>query len=201
MKLKIWELSLCVALVLAVLWGALLEQRQQGLSEQLIRLHVLAHSDSAMEQALKNDVRDSVRAVVEPILENAASRAEAEAKLAANLTQITEAAIGAVSARGETHPVRAVLTRELFPTRAYETFTLPAGQYSALRVEIGASAGQNWWCVVFPPLCLEAAVSSEAIEAAGLDETEVALITGEGKGVEMRFWALELIAGLRERFR
>jgi len=201
MKLKIWELALCVALVLAVLWGALLDQRQQGLSDQLLRLHVLAHSDSGADQDLKNHVRDQVRAMVEPLVADAPCRVTAEDEIAQNLTAITNAATDALSNRGADLPVRAMLTRESFPTRAYTTFTLPAGLYSSLRIEIGEARGQNWWCVVFPPLCLEVAISPDAIETAGLDEAEVALITGEGRGLAMRFWTLEMIEGLRSRFR
>ena len=81
MKFKIWELSLCIALVIAVLWGALLERQQLVLSERLVRLHVVASSDGAADQDLKLYVRDRVRAEVEPLLASAANRAEAEASI------------------------------------------------------------------------------------------------------------------------
>ena len=188
MKLKIWELSLFVALVIAVLWGVLLEQRKLGLSDQLIRLHVVAHSDEAADQSTKYEVRDRVYGLVLELLEDASTRAEAEARIAAYLTEIQEAA-GA--------PVQVALTRERYPTRAYAGFTLPAGLYSSLRVEIGAAGGQNWWCVVFPPLCIEAARGPEALETMGLTEGEVALIASGDAGQQVRFRALELIDGLK----
>jgi len=200
MKWKIWELSLLMALVLALLWAALLEGRQQALAEQLIRLHVVAHTDERADQELKYYVRDRVRAEVEPLLASAASRAEAEAELAAHLPRIAEIAEEAVTAWGEVYSVRAHLTWERHPTRAYESFTLPAGLYRSLRVEIGAAVGQNWWCVVFPPLCLEAARGLTALEAAGFSEEELALVAGDVSGYAMRFRVLELISGVRGWF-
>ena len=200
MKWKLWELSLLLALILTLLWGALLERRQQELSEQLIRLHVVAHSNGATDQSLKYYVRDRVRAEVEPLLASAANRTEAETALAAHLPRLAEIAEEAVTAWGIAYPVRANLTWERYPTRAYESFTLPAGLYRSLRVEIGEAVGQNWWCVVFPPLCLEAASGSAALEVAGLSENEVALIAGGSDGYTLRFRALEVIDGMRAWF-
>jgi len=201
MKLKIWELSLLVALVVALLWGTLLDQRQQDLSDRIIRLHILAHSDEEIDQALKYFIRDEVRALVEPLVSASPDRESAELEILAHLDVIHRAAEGAVTAMGEHVPIRAVLTRESSPTRAYDTFTLPAGFYTALRIEIGEAQGQNWWCVVFPPLCLEATTGGSAFEELGLEDVEVALLTGEGNGVTMRFWVLEQIESLRARFR
>lgn len=197
MKLKIWELSLFVALVVTILWGTLLDQQQQELSARIIRLHVLAHSDDEIHQALKYQVRDEVQALVEPLLVGAPDREAAEAEIAAHLDEIQSIAEQAVEITGVSLPVRAVLTRESSPTRAYETFTLPAGLYTALRIELGEAAGQNWWCVVFPPLCLDAAISEHTFEDLGLGDVEVSLLIGEGSGIALRFWALEQIENLR----
>jgi len=200
MQLKIWELALFTALVLSVLWGALLEQQQQELSEQMIRFHVVAHSDGAADQDMKLDIRDRVRAKVEPLLAAAANRAEAEAEIEALLPTIRRIAEDAVADWGGAYTIAVSLTWERYPTRAYESFTLPAGRYRSLRVEIGEAQGQNWWCVVFPPLCIEAASGSYAMEAMGLTEGEIALITGDSHGHTVRFRALELIDGMRARF-
>ena len=201
MKLKLWELSLLVALVITLLWGALLDQRQQDLSDRIIRLHVLAHTDDDLDQTLKYHVRDEVRGMVTSLVSAAPDRASAEAEILAHLDEINSVAEAAVAAMDYHVPVRAVLTRESSPTRAYETFTLPAGFYTALRIEIGAAEGQNWWCVVFPPLCLDVATSGNAFEDLDLEDVEVALLTGESSGITMRFWALERIETLRARFR
>jgi len=197
MKIRVWELSLLVALVAAILWGALLEQRQLDLSDKLIRLHVVASSDGAADQALKYHVRDRVLGEAAALIEGAPSRAAAEARLVENLPRIEMAAQGAVSDWGHDEFVAVTLTQARYPTRAYDTFTLPAGQYRSLRVEIGQADGPNWWCVVFPPLCLEAAGGFGAIEADALSGDEIALITGEESGYQVRFWALEMIDGLR----
>ncbi|MCL2569233.1 MAG: stage II sporulation protein R [Oscillospiraceae bacterium] len=197
MKLKIWELSLFVALVVAVVWGLLLEQRQAGLAERLVRLHVVAHSDADVDQALKLDVRDRVRAEVEPLLVGVSCRAEAEAEILARLPWILEVAEGAVAEFGGEYAVRVRLHWERYPTRVYAGFALPAGWYSSLRVEIGEAEGQNWWCVVFPPLCLEAARGPVAFEAMGLSEGEVALIVGDSAGYSVRFRVLEVMDGVR----
>jgi len=201
MKLKIWELSLLAAFIVAILWAALLDQQQQNLSDNVIRLHVLAHSDDVVDQTLKYEVRDAVREVVKPLLETAQNREDAASYIAAHLDEITQAAETVLYNAGESLPIRTVLTQESSPTRAYETFTLPAGFYHALRVEIGEAEGQNWWCVVFPPLCLEAVTSDGTFEDLGLDDMEVALITETGTDITMRFWALERIEALRARFR
>jgi len=201
MKFKIWELSLFLALVVTLLWGTLVDQRQQDLSDRIIRLHVLAHSDNEAHQALKYHIRDEVRALVEPLIIEAPNREAAEAVITAHLDEIQSVAEQTIEATGEEFPIRTVLTRELSPTRAYETFTLPAGLYTALRVEIGEAVGQNWWCVVFPPLCLEAVTGTSALDELDLDDIEVALLTGTGRDIAIRFWVLERIANLRTRCR
>ena len=91
---------------------------------------------------------------------------------------------------------------ELFPTRDYETFSLPAGRYTALRVTIGEGQGHNWWCVVYPALCLSASAGEleAAAQAAGLSDGEIALITGESGGYELKFKALEWLEQFQDWF-
>ena len=200
MDLKIWEMSLIVALVVAVLWGALLGGRQQELAEQLVRLHVVASSNDATDQALKYEVRDHVYAAVLPLLDGAYDRAMAEARLEVHLAEIQQVANAALSERGEAETARATLTWDRFPTRAYGGFTLPAGSYRALRVEIGAAQGENWWCVVFPPLCLDAARGSDALATSGLGTAEVLLIDSSASGYALRFRTLEIVDEVRALF-
>ena len=202
MKIKIWELALLMALVLSILWGALLEQGQRELEGKLVRFHILANSDSPEDRALKLYVRDRVWAELRLLFQGEESRAQAEARIAENLDEITNIARQAVADRGENHAVSAHLTRERYPTRAYESFTLPAGVYHSLRLEIGAARGENWWCVVFPPICIQAVAGEfeTALEAAGLSEGEIALIREGEEGYAVRFWVLELIDGVRGVF-
>ena len=95
---------------------------------------------------------------------------------------------------GFDYPVQVELTRVWFPTREYENFSLPAGEYQALRVVIGDGGGQNWWCVIFPPLCMNSVSEKvqETAAEAGLEDRQVALITGESEGYVVKFKAIEL---------
>ena len=101
--------------------------------------------------------------------------------------------------RGCDYAVRAELTETWFPTKEYEDFALPAGEYTALRVVIGEGAGQNWWCVAFPPLCLGAASETveEAAQAGRFTDDQAALMTGETQGYVLKFKAIELWEGLK----
>ena len=196
MKLRKWELALIMALGISMLLGAGLVREQRELSDRLIRLHVVANSDSSEDQALKLTVRDAVLAYLKPLLDSVADRAQAAVVIERNMDAISDAARKAVFMRGHDHDLRVSLGFDRFPTREYETFTLPAGLYKALRVEIGANSGRNWWCVVFPPLCADSAVSaSDALEA--LDDDQVALITQTESGHVVRFRVLEWIERVR----
>jgi stage II sporulation protein R len=128
-----------------------------------------------------------------PALAGAPSRDDALAAVAASLGALEGAAREVVESQGFAYTVSVSVAREAFPTRDYETFSLPAGEYDALRVELGAAAGRNWWCVVFPPLCV--GDSSAAREA--LSEDEWALITEEDGVPAVKFRVIELWAKLR----
>ena len=194
--LRRWELALLLGLALAALLGVRLDGAQAALADKVLRLHVLANSDSSEDQALKLRVRDAVLAEAEGLLAGAESRAEAEDILAAHLPELAGAGAEAVGAAGYSYPVTASLEERCwFPTKAYGDFALPAGQYTALRIEIGEGAGQNWWCVVFPPLCLGSVTETveETAADAGLTEGQVSLITGEDEGYVVKFRAIELL--------
>jgi stage II sporulation protein R len=184
-KLKKWELALLLALCVTLLWGAWAQGQSDALAGELIRLHVLAVSDDPEEQAVKLRVRDAVLAYLSPRLAEAGSAAEAREIIAADLPGLEAAA----RACAEGRPVSAALGREYYPTREYGDFALPAGAYTSLRITLGAGEGHNWWCVVFPPLCLSASEARSAMEA--LPESDAELIT-EGNGVAVRFRLVEL---------
>lgn len=114
------------------------------------------------------------------------------------MERMTAIAEATVAQAGYDYEVSAVLSYEVYPTRDYETFRLPAGQYLSLRMTIGAGAGRNWWCVVFPPLC-NAATTEEFVktaEGAGLTAEELALLTEESEGVVVRFKVIEWVEGI-----
>ena len=191
-SLRKWEIALLLALCFTLLAGTWAGAASSRVSEGLVRLHVIAASDDATEQAIKLDVRDAVLSYLEPKLDSAADIAEAEALIEANLDGIAAAAESAAQGR----EVNVTLGEEYYPTREYDTFSLPAGRYQSLRVTLGEGAGHNWWCVVFPPLCLTAAESEAAFE--DLDGETRAIISSDGGGVQFKFRLLELWGELME---
>lgn len=196
-RLKRVEIVLMVAAALFLMSGALALQTQDQLADKVVRLHVLANSDSEEDQALKLQVRDRVLERATELLEQSENRQEAEALLRGNLLELEALAAEEIAAAGYDYPVTAELEDTTFPTREYDGFTLPAGQYLALRIVIGEGAGQNWWCVVFPPLCTTASADVPASAlAAGLTEEDVNLITEE-PGYVLKFKTVELWERLR----
>ena len=200
-RLKIWEIALLLGVAVCLLSGAKALHTQDELADKVVRLHVLANSDSEEDQALKLQVRDAVLDRAEDLLAQTSSRAEAEGKLRGQLLEFERLAEAVVREAGYDYEVTAELTDTEFPTREYEDFTLPAGEYLALRILIGDAAGRNWWCVVFPPLCTAASADVPASAlAAGFTEDEVRLITEEDRGYVLKFKAVEFWETLREKW-
>ena len=184
-SLRAWEIAALMALSLALCAGTWAQTRQQTISSALVRLHVIADSDAAEEQEIKLEVRDAVLAYLTPALEEAESQQQARQIIRDNLEGIAQAAGSA--ARGR--QVSVTLSRESYPTREYEGFTLPAGRYESLRVILGQGQGKNWWCVVFPPLCLSAAESEKVQDV--LKGEDLSIVTEE-EGYVLRFRLVEL---------
>ena len=180
------------------LWTAGMDEAAaSGLPDKLLRLRVIAESDETADQADKLLVRDAVLAALEPRIADCASLEEARAAALEALPQLAEAAGKALEEAGRPRSLTLRLGAEDCPLRAYETFTLPAGNYETLTVTLGAGEGHNWWCVVFPPLCLAAAGESgeEDEEWSVFSPAEQRLMTAGS--VEIRFRCLELLQKLR----
>ena len=159
----------------------------------------LTETGAALAHQLQAGLRDLERRL--PALGLDLDREETAAvagALAAALPEIAEAANDCLRRLGSADRAAVTLGRELFPTREYETFALPAGVYTSLRVTIGSGEGRNWWCVVFPSLCLSASAEdfAEAAQAAGLTEGEIRLITEEDGGYQLKFQSMELLQRL-----
>ncbi len=184
-RMKIWELSLLLALCFSLCLGTWAQAKQTTLSEGLVRLHVIAVSDDDYEQALKLRVRDEVLAYISPKLDGVKSAADAQKIISAELDGIKAAAETAAEGRS----VQVTLSEEYYPTRNYEKFSLPAGRYQSLRVILGEGEGHNWWCVVFPPLCISAAEQEQAVES--MSDDMKGIVT-EYDGYEYKFRILEL---------
>ena len=196
---KKWELALLLGLCAALIWGAWSAQRQDALARKMIRLHVIANSDSEADQALKLEVRDKVLSFTTNVLQRSADMEDAQVRLRKELTRIETIAQREIAAQGYDYPVTAQLASAEFPLKEYDGFSLPAGEYMALRLVIGEGAGQNWWCVVYPPLCTAAATDMpETAIRAGLSGDDVSLITEEDAGYVLKFRSLELWEQLRQ---
>lgn len=149
---------LIVLLLTAVIIAVLLmnfytENMNRGLSENLIRLHVIANSDSPEDQALKRDVRDAVLSYVQHGLGNSKNIEQTRTFINSEMDGITAIAKDTITSHSEQYSIKTNLGSYPFPTKVYGDITLPAGNYQALRVVIGKGEGANWWCVLFPPLC------------------------------------------------
>lgn len=189
-RLKIWELAALLALCVCLCAGTWAEARQSSISARLIRLHVIAASDDAEEQRVKLRVRDAVLEYLAPRLEGAESAERARDIIEKSAGGIKGAAEAAAGGR----EVRVALGREKYPTRRYEGFALPAGEYESLRVILGAGEGRNWWCVAFPPLCT-GSVTEEELRAA-MDAEDYGIICEEN-GYLFKFKIIELWESLK----
>lgn len=199
MKKRNW-ISLCLLLgLISALWyGTIVTEQGNSLSREVVRLHVLAASDSAEDQANKLRVRDAVLDCVAAEL-TAQTPDEAVARLRTLLPELAVCAQDELKALDCTDVVTVRLCREAYPTRSYGTFALPAGEYVSLQVRIGEAKGQNWWCVVYPNLCT-AVQTDWAAEAARLDPGSVRMIKVEPERVVFRFRLLELLQKIKNRF-
>ena len=166
----------------AVLSTVQLDGAAAGVQEKVLRLHVLAVSDSEYEQRIKMQVRDSVLPFVETLLENSSDSFEAQRIVSENLPAIANAAYAAAEGR----QVSVSFGEESYPSRFYEGGSLPAGKYKALKIVLGEGAGQNWWGVVFPDLSLSAGRE--------LKPSEKIILEGEDR--VFRFKILELWGNL-----
>ena len=126
---------------------------QKGIADEVIRLHVLANSDEDYDQQLKIKVKDGIVKMLENELHNSMSKDETRIILLQNLDKIEDKAKEIIEENGYNYNVSAKITFDDFPTKQYGDVVLPAGEYEALKVEIGEAKGKNWWCVMFPPLC------------------------------------------------
>jgi len=171
------------------------------LYDSVIRLHVLANSDGAEDQAAKLLVRDEVLSYCRAHF-SLSDRDEAEAEIRRDLDGIRAAAEAKLREAGSADAVTVTLDRETYPTRVYDNLSLPAGTYVSLRVMIGAAEGKNWWCVLFPPMCLDSSTDAEgALLDAGMSEENVKTVTLDGEPYRIRFRILEWAAELREKFK
>ena len=197
---KKFYVAIVILLVTMMALSFLPVHGERDIYDTVVRLHVLANSDSEADQALKLRVRDAVLEVSAPMVEDCATQAEAVETLTTHLTELEAAASAVIAAEGYDYPVTVLLGEEDYPTRTYESCAFPAGTYVSLRVLIGEAEGQNWWCCLFPPLCLSAATAKneadneDAFIQVGLTKDQYGIITETGKTkYKVRFKLLEVL--------
>ncbi len=187
---------ICLIFVSLVGTWEIISDRKK-LNEGLIRMHVVANSNSEADQTVKLKVRDAVLQSIRGDLSRVADQKEAKRYLKENLPKIRSIARETLKKAGFDCEVAVSLCKEAFGTREYDTFTLPAGVYDALRITIGSGEGQNWWCVAFPSLCTGA--TAEEFQASATGAGFSGELTGAMVGEEpyqYRFYLLDMMGKL-----
>ena len=199
MKFVKIELAALIAFIICVTVSTYkLDSECEGIRENILRLHVIAASDSDADQKIKLQLRDELLVKGKEIFSESATKAEAEEKLSDGISLIQKEANDFLRKEGYPHKASVSLEKSYFPTRHYESFTLPAGFYDALKVTIGSGEGQNWWCVMFPALCLPAAEKGKADFDGILTGKQQQIIT-EDK-YEVRLWLVEKWQEMKDYF-
>ncbi|MBQ4048409.1 MAG: stage II sporulation protein R [Clostridia bacterium] len=195
-KLLRLELAMAAGLAIVLTYTtAASAAEQREIAARVLRLHVVAQSDSAEDQALKLVVRDRLLELSGAELAGFQNAAEAKAWAEARLPELCAAAEEELAENGCPLPVTARICTETFPARTYGSITLPAGEYTALRVTIGAGEGQNWWCVMFPPFCTSAAADTTVFT-----DGQWRTMTAQTPDVAVRFKLLEWWQALKSLF-
>ena len=198
MKKLLRRVAICLLVVCLVYTAALIADRQK-LKSELVRLHVVAASDSPEDQAIKLQVRDAVLDSLREAMADIADPAQAKTYLAENLPKIEAVANRVLAEAGCGDVATVKLQVEEFAARVYDTFSLPAGLYDALRITIGKGDGQNWWCVVFPSLCMPDTTQgfADVAAGAGFSQELTGTLTQE---YEVRFFFLDLLGQVENFF-
>ncbi len=186
------EASILAALILTSMFGVVSFSKEcDGIRQKMLRMHVIANSDSDDDQALKLKVRDAVLNCGKELFDGSVTADQAKEKIMPHIEEIEEAALSVIHQEGYDYTVKVTVEDEYFDTRTYDgSVTLPAGIYTAVKVIIGEGNGKNWWCVMFPPMCLPAA-SAECEVSDVLTSKESDIVTNNKK-YKVRFKLVEI---------
>lgn len=191
------KISVTVGIVVAILFSICsFAKTSEEIRSDVLRLHVIANSDTSVDQNLKLRLRDYILQEGKDIFNGSVNVENAVEKIEPVLPELEKSAKAFVNQAGFDYDVKITLSNEYFTTRTYETVTLPAGKYLALRVVIGSGEGHNWWCVMFPPMCVPAADKKDEIENV-FSEKEIKLVESKPK-YEPRFKVVEIYEQLKE---
>ena len=198
---KFWKITCLCTLFFALILSVSLLSDRACLDRQLIRLHVVANSDSQEDQALKLQVRDCVLDYLQKAMDSDSGVQEAKEYLHSHLTDIEREVNDFLQTLGSEDRATVSLGKETFGVRNYDTFSLPSGVYESLRITVGKGAGKNWWCVVFPRLCLPAVDQDFADTAAGAGFSQDLVPTlQQEEGYEVRFFLLDVLGRIENFF-
>lgn len=191
------KISVTVGIVVAILFSICsFAKTSEEIRSDVLRLHVIANSDTSVDQNLKLRLRDYILQEGKDIFNGSVNVENAVKKIEPALPELEKSAKAFVNQAGFDYDVKISLSNEYFTTRTYETVTLPAGKYLALRVVIGSGEGHNWWCVMFPPMCVPAADKKDEIENV-FSEKEIKLVESKPK-YEPRFKVVEIYEQLKD---
>ena len=186
-------------LLVTLLIGILPTEAEGEIYDDTIRLQILANSDSAEDQKLKIAVRDYILSEYGERLHSCVEIGEAKEKITELIPVIEASVKNKLDEWGYSYRIRAVIGQEWYDTREYEDFTLPAGSYCSLRILIGEGRGQNWWCVMYPPLCLEMATESAPADDGVIDYTKEEILLIKSSKYNVKFKILEEVSRLFEK--
>lgn len=190
---KFWILTITLTFLLAMAFDSLslFQKECREIQEDVLRLHILANSDSEEDQAVKLKVRDRILLESGELFNTVGDKSSAQEKAAENTDKVEQIAKEVLAEEGFFYPVTAKVTRQFFDTRVYDGFTMPAGWYDSLQVVLGEGKGHNWWCVLYPPLCISAAEKVPEELEENFTEGERQVLESEPE-YEVRFFIVEL---------
>ncbi len=194
------ELSVLFGLLCAVLLStARFDAACDDLRHNVLRLHIIANSNSDADQAVKIKVRDRILEETSAVFGNKTNLSEAEGAVKERLNDFEEIAKSVLCENGFDYGASAELGTDFFETREYESFTLPAGNYRSLIIRLGKAEGKNWWCVVFPAVCVPAASPDARLSDSASEES--ALIAEHPQKYIMKFKAVEIYEDFKRRLK
>lgn len=203
MKKKIIRMEasvLAALLLLCIVNISSFSKECDGIRDKMLRMHIIANSDSDADQELKLKVRDAVLAEGKDIFDGSVNAEQAEKKILPETERLRAAALKVIKSEGFDYDVRVTVGSEYFTTRTYDnSVTLPAGYYTAVKVVIGEGAGHNWWCVMFPPMCLPAATAE--CEISDVLDSEQTDIVENGNKYHFKFKIVEIYEELIRKFK
>ena len=196
---KAFEWAMVFGFICSVFWSmASFDANCEELRDNVLRLHIVANSDSQADQELKLKIRDEILKKSETLFEKSTDLNSALEKAEENLARYEEIANQVIKEQGFSYSATAKIGKRFFETRVYDDFTLPAGEYDALIVELGNGVGKNWWCVIFPGVCVPTDKDASLKDSVGVKSAKIA---ENPKPYKIRFKSVEIYEKIKRKFK